>query len=615
MLNKLGSLFASPIFTDDEAKTRNASVLNTLLLSLILGLMLIGFVVQFKRPYVFILLLILTIAVWLIMHRGHVRLASFFIVAGLSILFTFIVPTTGGVRAVTYGGFLVVILLSGLLLGRRAAIAIALFAPLLGATMLGLDALGLWKAPASTASDLAIWISFTAYFLVTAAVLALALQLIDEGFRKAQTALAERMHAEEREVNRRIMMEKVIQIGKTVTETSPDLHTTLLRIRDSVRYGLDFDRVGLFLYNSVDNTMEGTYGTDRTGENIEAWDVKFELDTQSIFARVLSRSDGWYSTKDYAVEFDLPPGHDMLGVKYYAAIAVWAGEKPMAIISVDQLVSGRSISDEQLEALRLFAGYAGLAIQNARLNSELENRVKEREKIIRELEMRNSEMERFTYTASHDLKSPLVTIKGFLGMLKKDISKQQFDRADHDMDRINNAAEKMEILLSDLLELSRIGRVVNPSEKIDLVKLAFEALEMLDGRFQRHDITINISPDLPIVYGDQIRLREVFENLIDNAAKYMGDQPHQLIEIGKRENEAETIIYIKDNGIGIESKYHTKIFGLFEKLKADSEGTGIGLAIVKRIIEVHGGKIWVESEGPEKGSTFCFTLPNSSLSD
>jgi len=105
-------------------------------------------------------------------------------------------------------------------------------------------------------------------------------------------------------------------------------------------------------------------------------------------------------------------------------------------------------------------------------------------------------------------------------------------------------------------------------------------------------------------------LREVFENLIDNAAKYMGDQPNPLIEIGKRESGTETIIYVKDNGMGIEPKYHTQIFGLFEKLWADSDGTGIGLALIKRIIEVQRGRIWVESEGLGKGSTFCFTLPN-----
>jgi signal transduction histidine kinase len=104
-------------------------------------------------------------------------------------------------------------------------------------------------------------------------------------------------------------------------------------------------------------------------------------------------------------------------------------------------------------------------------------------------------------------------------------------------------------------------------------------------------------------------LREVFENLIDNAIKYMGDQPNPRIEIGKREDDVT--IYVKDNGIGIEPQFQAKIFGLFEKLDSAVEGTGIGLALVKRIIEVHGGRIWVESEGKGKGSTFCFTIPET----
>jgi len=234
----------------------------------------------------------------------------------------------------------------------------------------------------------------------------------------------------------------------------------------------------------------------------------------------------------------------------------------------------------------------------------------ERESLIKELEMRNAEMERFLYTASHDLKSPIVTIKGFLGMMKKDIDENRRDRIQKDFERVTEAAEKMGVLLSDLLALSRIGHVVNSPEQVDLGKLVQETLQMLDGRIQSNKVNVQVASDLPIIYGDRDRLREVFENLIDNAAKYMSDQTSPLIEIGKRQSEAEIILYVKDNGMGIEPQYHTKIFGLFEKLKPDNEGTGIGLALIKRIIEVHGGRIWVESDGLGKGSTFCFTIPN-----
>lgn len=254
-------------------------------------------------------------------------------------------------------------------------------------------------------------------------------------------------------------------------------------------------------------------------------------------------------------------------------------------------------------------------VQNAlqRLNRELSERRHAEEmqqKLIGELEERNAELEQFAYAVSHDLRNPIITIKGFVGMLEKDIRENRPDRTQADINRISSAADKMGSLLRDLLSLSRVGRVINPPEEIDLVQLTKEALEMLDERIRTGNIAIKISPSLPVIYADHVRMREVMENLISNAAKYMGSQPHPLIEIDGENRGAETVIYVKDNGIGIEPQFHAKIFGLFEKLNPDIEGTGVGLAIVKRIIEKHGGRIWVESEGPGKGSTFCFTIPN-----
>jgi PAS domain S-box-containing protein len=235
----------------------------------------------------------------------------------------------------------------------------------------------------------------------------------------------------------------------------------------------------------------------------------------------------------------------------------------------------------------------------------------ERESFIHELEAKNAELERFNYTVSHELKSPIVTIKGFLGSIAKDIHDQKYERARQDIQRVSTATDKMQDTLSDLLELSRIGRIVNPPGMVDLNQLAREALEITQGRIQSRNITVRIEPDLPIVYGDRARLREVYENLIDNAAKYCGDQPAPRIEIGVQYSGEDPHLFVKDNGIGIDKQYYARIFRLFDKLDATSEGTGIGLTLVKRIIETHGGKIWVESEGLGKGSTFCFTLPLS----
>lgn len=236
----------------------------------------------------------------------------------------------------------------------------------------------------------------------------------------------------------------------------------------------------------------------------------------------------------------------------------------------------------------------------------------ERELLIRELENKNAELEQFTYTVSHDLKSPLVTIRGFLGYLEEDLAKGKQDRAKDDIDRIGSAADRMNRLLKDLLELSRIGRIVNPPQDVPFETLAREAVELLQGSIKARGVRVHIQPNLPNVRVDRVRLIEVLQNLIDNAVKFMGGQTEPSIEIGVMDNSNPPIFFVRDNGIGIPAEFHERIFGIFNRLDQSVDGTGIGLTLVKRIIEVHGGRIWVESEGEGKGATFYFTLVASS---
>ncbi len=235
----------------------------------------------------------------------------------------------------------------------------------------------------------------------------------------------------------------------------------------------------------------------------------------------------------------------------------------------------------------------------------------ERKQLIAELERKNAELERFTYTVSHDLKSPLITIKGFLGMLKQDALSGEHERMEQDIRYIADAADNMSNLLADLLELSRIGRIVKPSENIALRPVIDEALTSVAGSIAETGARVHVASDLPTVYADRTRIRELFENLIGNAVKFMGDQPEPCLEIGIRKESEEPIVFVRDNGVGIDPAYQEKVFGLFERLNPNIEGTGIGLSIVKRVVELHGGRIWVESEGMGKGTIFCLTLPKT----
>jgi PAS domain S-box-containing protein len=234
---------------------------------------------------------------------------------------------------------------------------------------------------------------------------------------------------------------------------------------------------------------------------------------------------------------------------------------------------------------------------------------KQREALIRELEQKNTELEQFTYTVSHDLKSPLITIKGFAGLLEYDALKGEHLLLKNDIHRITDAADTMQALLTDLLELAQVGRIVHPREKTPFSTIAHEAVNLLAGSLAERGVTVEIAPDLPDVCVDHARIREVMSNLIENSVKFLGNRPYPVIRIGVDMKGATPVFFVQDNGIGINPRYLERIFNLFERLDASAIGTGIGLTIARRIIEVHSGKIWAESEGPGKGTTFRFTLP------
>src|SRR5260221_4023845 len=183
--------------------------------------------------------------------------------------------------------------------------------------------------------------------------------------------ITEQKQAEEREARRRATLEKVVLLGKLVTEVA-DLPTTLERIWHGVHDELEFDRLGIFLYNPERNSMDSTLGTDTQGAKENNWGIWFPIGEWTTFKTLLETPDGLYVTRNYDIENNIPEGHEMYGVKDYAAVAVWAGKKPVAVISVDNLITQRTFSDEKLEGLRLFAGYAGLAIENAHLNDVLQ---------------------------------------------------------------------------------------------------------------------------------------------------------------------------------------------------------------------------------------------------
>ena len=236
------------------------------------------------------------------------------------------------------------------------------------------------------------------------------------------------------------------------------------------------------------------------------------------------------------------------------------------------------------------------------LNEELEERVKER---TRNLEILNEELQNFAYVVSHDLKAPLRGI----GQLAQWISYDYYDILDEsgkeNLNLLNNRVTRLNSLIDGILKYSRAGRILSNIVAIDLSSLVMEILDLISVPF---NVNVKIIDKLPVIKGDLIRIEQVFQNLIGNAIKY-NDKKKGLIEISYEDNNNYWKFRIKDNGPGIDSKYHEKIFGIFQTLSTEksSESTGIGLSIVKKIVEMHGGKIWVESN-PGFGCSFFFTI-------
>ncbi|HOT04515.1 MAG TPA: response regulator [Methanolinea sp.] len=287
------------------------------------------------------------------------------------------------------------------------------------------------------------------------------------------------------------------------------------------------------------------------------------------------------------------------------------------VLEESRSVGGRQGARQQANEKEILQEYSEVLFRKlekkvVQLEAEIAERKaleEQREAAIKVLEQKNAELERFTYTISHDLKSPLITIQGFAGLLKEDAEKGDLVRIQEDIGRITEAAGKMQDLLTDLFNLSRIGRIGSPYEDVPLGTVAKEAVHFLSGPISQKRIAVEVEPDLPVVHIDHARIREVYTNLIENSMKFMHDQEFPKIWIGMRREGDEPVFFVRDTGMGVEPRYLSKIFGLFEKMDGRSEGTGIGLAIVKKIIEAHGGRVWAESEGPGKGTTICFTLP------
>jgi signal transduction histidine kinase len=289
------------------------------------------------------------------------------------------------------------------------------------------------------------------------------------------------------------------------------------------------------------------------------------------------------------------------GIRAALVIPLIAKDVVIGTMLCDDSRGPRRWTPADVDLAMSVAAQVALAVENARLYAESEQ-------ARAELERKNGELDTFVYSVSHDLKAPLVTIQGMASLVLEEYGAQLPPEAARYLGRIQANTQQMERLILDLLALSRIGRDARPATAVRLDEVVDDVLDELGPALRARDVEVVRSP-LPALWGVRTELEQVMRNLLGNAVKYLGDVPRGRVEVGGAARDGVAECWVRDNGIGIDPAYHDRVFEAFQRLKElPVEGTGVGLAIVRKIVHGAGGTVRVES-ARGAGATFRFTWP------
>ncbi|NLH99706.1 MAG: GAF domain-containing protein [Chthonomonadales bacterium] len=424
-----------------------------------------------------------------------------------------------------------------------------------------------------------------------------------------QAAAAVRAARMASELRQRVSSLEALGRVAAASAAQTDLRVMMRMVRNAIVDCGMFDRAGVWLYDHETRMITGTWGTDRQGRLEDLGERSLPLDDESPVPlhRVL-RGEIEYSLIENRSA--LQPEHTpetMRGVRSHAVVPMRAGDVILGAIAVDNLLTNRLITDEDVRALFSFAEQSAVAVQKARLLAQLEEARHDLEQKVEartaELVQMSEEMAAFMYTLSHDLKAPVRAAHGFTCAVMEQYGELLPAEGRRDLERVRMAARRMGALIEALVALGRLRRSELRRRRVVPTHLAHEAIRSLRADFP-HAAAITVD-DLPPCDADPGLLQLVFQNLIKNALQATAGATMAMIHIGYEDGA----YFVRDNGVGFDQEYAHTLFDVFRRYRASDEieGTGFSLAFVRRAVEMHGGRVWAEGS-PGKGATFRFTI-------
>jgi PAS domain S-box-containing protein len=547
--------FFAPSTVEDEGDRRMVLVVMCFALAAVALLIIVGINRQLMGFLGALLLVTLALAL-----RGILRPAGLAAPSVGLAAFTYLIFRNDGLRDTAMLGLVVVIIGAGLLIGRRGTAAFGAASVIIVIVLGVLESGGRITNPFSATNTTADYLTVCVALVMVTALQWAVITRLKENICKAQVEIAERRRVEDAlrasEARYRQLVEEApmgiaIINGEGFIEQMNPAACVLLGYELEELIGRD----PLTLIDSSDHAQ------------IQVDKVPLQAGETLRMERLLVCKDG-------------------------SRLPVMGSSRRMPDGRYQYIFQDISARRQAEEAVRA-------------LNEQLDQRMRER---TAELLAANKELESFSYSVSHDLRAPLRAINGFSNLLMSEFADTLPVEAFQYLDKVKENAKKMASLIDDLLTFSRLSRNPLKKRRVDLRGLVVQVIEDLHPETPERPIKWRIG-DLPTCQADPVLLHQVYANLIGNALKYTRPHPKPVIEIGSRHLRGQTVYYVRDNGVGFDMRYAGNLFGVFQRLhsEADFEGTGIGLAIVQRIVNRHGGRIWAEAE-VDQGATFSFTL-------